>query len=123
MYLAFIAVPSKGVVTNGKLNPSFVEDMATFHRTYPDRTFLIPMLQDYALLPYLPNTEATWEVWGHHCKRLIEACDEVWVVMYPGWDTSVGVAGEIEYAQQRGKRVHYMEPPLSLVVVDGVVQS
>lgn len=114
MYLAFIAVPTKGVVTDGKLNESFVQDMAAFHQQYPDRTFMIPMLQDYALLPHLPNTEATWEVWGHHCKRLIEVCDEVWVVMYPGWDTSVGVAGEIEYARQCGKRVHHMEPPLKV---------
>jgi hypothetical protein len=69
------------------------------------------MIQDYALLPYL-KVEATWEVWGHHCKALIEACREVWILMYPGWAKSTGVRGEIEIAEDFGTPVVRIPIPL-----------
>lgn len=107
--LIFIAVPTTGVVTNGKLNESFIRDVARLHELHPEHTFIIPMIQDYALLPYL-QVEATWEVWGKHCKAHIRVCDQVWVLKYNGYKTSVGVKGEIELADMFDRTVLYMDP-------------
>jgi hypothetical protein len=68
------------------------------------------MVQDYAILKYMPSTDATWEAWGQHCRRLVESCDAVWVMMYDGWDTSKGVAGEVGHATLCNKHVIYVDP-------------
>ena len=110
MSLIFIAVPSKGVVTDGKLNESFLKNVAIYHRIFKDLTFIAPMIQDYALLPYLEGVDATWEVWGIHCERSIKVCDEVWVIQFDRWATSTGVLAEIELAKKYGKKGVYMRP-------------
>lgn len=111
MSLIFVAVPTKGVAADGKLFEQFPKHMARLHEFYPGHTFVIPMIQDYALLPHM-SVEATWEQWGHHCRRLIAVCDEVWVIMYDGYDTSVGVQAEIECAQQHYKIVSMLHPSM-----------
>jgi hypothetical protein len=109
MSLIFIAVPTKGTVTNGTLNEQFLEDVAKLHLKYPMHTFIVPMIQDYQLLKYLPSTEATWADWGHHCRTLIEHSDVLWVLEYEGWDTSVGVQGEIEHAHLHKIPIRYID--------------
>lgn len=111
MSLIFIAIPSKGTVTDNQLKEGFLRFLAELHLGYPQHTFISPMVQDYALLKYMPSTEATWAAWGHHCKTLIERSDGVWVLRFEGWDTSVGVRGEIEHANQHNKPVTMIEVP------------
>jgi hypothetical protein len=110
MALIFIAIPTKGTVSEGALTSEFLKDLATLTLKFPEHTFIAPMVQDYALLKYMPNVDATWEVWGRHCRTLIERSDEVWVMEYFGWDTSVGVAGEIEHAHFNLKPVKFVNP-------------
>lgn len=111
--IVFIAVPTKGVVYQegmfkGKMRPQFHADVAKLQMRFPEYTFVVPMIQDYALLPYMDNIDATWEVWGNHCRKLIEVCTQVWVLMYPGWDTSEGVKGEVMHAAYCNKPVSYL---------------
>ena len=47
--------------------------------------------------------------WGEFNRKMIDACDKVVVLMLDGWDKSVGIASEVEYAQKQGKSVEYME--------------
>jgi hypothetical protein len=104
--LVFIAVPSAGVVKDGALTQEFLKDLAELHIKHPHYTFISPMVQDYALLPYM-TVDATWEDWGHHCRKIIERVDAVWVLMYNGWETSIGVQGEINHAYRHGITVEY----------------
>jgi hypothetical protein len=108
--IIFIAVPSAGVVKNGKLRFKFLKRVAELQLAHPDKTFVAPMIQDYALLKYMPNVEATWEKWGHHCRNLIEVCDQVWVITYTGWVYSTGVNAEIECAASNNKPTYFLEP-------------
>lgn len=103
--LIFVAMPTKGAVDNGVIRPMVNEWLAKLHLEHPDHAFVAPMIQDYQLLAFMPQTTATWAAWGGHCKILIERCDEVWVMMLGGYDTSVGVKGEIEWANKHDKPV------------------
>lgn len=47
--------------------------------------------------------------WQHLNRVFIAKLDEVWVIDIPGWRESVGVRGEIEYAQQIGKPVWILD--------------
>ena len=99
MSLIFIAMPTKGSVLDGAITPSVLSYIANLHFEYPEHTFIAPMIQDYQLLKFMPDVEATWQNWGQHCRTLIERSDQVWVLTLEGFDTSVGVKGEIEHAR------------------------
>ena len=121
----FIAMPTKGSTLResaetGKMREAVYKDLAKLHTLYPDWTFVAPMVQDYCLLPHM-EVEANWEQWGNHCRRLIERCDEVWVLMYEGWrkpvyamdaiyNVSKGVRGELEHAAKHRVPVSFIEP-------------
>lgn len=51
-----------------------------------------------------------WTFWEEYDRRMMRACDEVWVVMMEGWDRSQGVKAEIEYMKAAGKTVEYIRP-------------
>jgi nucleoside 2-deoxyribosyltransferase len=54
------------------------------------------------------NLPGTWEFWCEFDKAFIEKCDSVLVLMLDGWDQSVGVRAEIEFAKKIGKPVNYI---------------
>lgn len=116
MSLIFISVASK-TATNGKhLTSAFLEDMARLHDRHPDNAFLCPVIHGYTLLPYLNDTVATWQVWGKYCEKVLTPCDELWVILGPGWqnpstkldgkyNTSEGVYEEIKIAIKQCKKI------------------
>lgn len=109
MKLVFIAIPTQGTVIDGSLSSDFLRTLAQLHADRPDCTFIAPMIQDYQLLPFMSVT-ASWADWGKHCRELISRSDEVWVLTYDGFDSSIGVAAEIECANEHGKPVYFLEP-------------
>ncbi len=42
------------------------------------------------------------------CETIISRCDELWVFALKGWQDSVGVTAEIEFAKFRGIPVKYV---------------
>lgn len=51
-----------------------------------------------------------WSFWERYDRRVIEACDEVWVLKLAGWRTSVGVKAEVAIAKELGKPVRLVYP-------------
>ena len=120
MALIFISVASKTAVNGKHLTSAFLEDMAKLHDKHPEHAFLCPMIQGYALLPYLEDSVATWQVWGDYCTQILKACDEVWVLLGDGWkipisqqdaiyNSSEGVFEEIKLAYQYNKRLVFFD--------------
>lgn len=121
----FIAMPSMGAVNSesavtGRLNEVVYKSIANFHVKNPNFTFVSPMVQDYNILAHM-GKDPVWAVWQNHCRRLIERCDEVWVLMLDGWcnpnhkrdavyNTSEGVAAEIEHAYSCEKIIRFIMP-------------
>ena len=54
------------------------------------------------------NAPGNYEYWKVRDRKLIEACDALMVCLMPGWDESVGVTDEIEYAKSLGKGIFYI---------------
>ena len=53
----------------------------------------------------LPTDAKFWQRYNYH---MIELADELHVLKLGGWDSSVGVAGEIAKAKEIGIPVHYL---------------
>lgn len=51
-----------------------------------------------------------WERWKAQDLGVLEACDELVVLMLPGWEQSKGVSEEIKAAEEFGIPVNYMFP-------------
>ena len=54
-----------------------------------------------------------WEFWKKVDTAFIRGSDKLRVYMMDGWDKSVGVSAEIEYAKSIGKAVEYVSPSQS----------
>ena len=49
-----------------------------------------------------------WGFWEEQDRRLLAACDELWVLMLDGWEDSRGVQAEVAIARKLGKPVGYL---------------
>lgn len=46
--------------------------------------------------------------WLEQDFAVLDRCDELWVYMMPGWETSYGVGKEIERAKRLGLTIEYL---------------
>jgi len=51
-----------------------------------------------------------WAFWHRYDRAFLAQCDELWVLMLPGWNRSVGVRAEMRIAMEMGKPVRLVDP-------------
>lgn len=56
----------------------------------------------------LRDKTGSW--WLNKDYAILEKCDQLWVYMIDGWKESFGVTQEIQFAQNHGIPVFYVEP-------------
>lgn len=49
-----------------------------------------------------------WGYWERHDRRLLAACDELWVLQLAGWQQSRGVQAEMTIARAAGKPIRFI---------------
>jgi hypothetical protein len=57
----------------------------------------------------LPTDFAYWRKYN---AAFLSMCSDLYVVTMPGWESSVGVTGEIKIAQELGLSVVYLDPEI-----------
>ena len=67
----------------------------------------IAMCHEQSLRHELPGGYAFWKA---RDRNFISISDGIIVLTLPGWDDSVGVLDEIEWAKELGIEVHYLDP-------------
>lgn len=50
-----------------------------------------------------------WEFWKTHCSKMIACAKEVHVLKLDGWETSEGVAGELDLAKILNKPIKFID--------------
>lgn len=82
------------------------------HLYLKHKVSIIPPIMISAVMKrHLGNTIGTsFKEWRNVDLRYIAACDEVWVVTMSGWNQSIGVIAEIEYAKKNNIPVKYISP-------------
>lgn|SRR5574343_820281 len=67
-----------------------------------------PIVSGHSKIDYgLPTN---YDFWKEQCRKFVKKCDTVIVVMMPGWESSVGVSDEIQYAKDNNIPVYYLDP-------------
>lgn len=54
------------------------------------------------------NLPHTWDFWKPFDLAFLDRCDSLIVFMQDGWKESVGVAAEIEFAEEKGLNIYYV---------------
>lgn len=57
-----------------------------------------------------------WSYWDTFDSQMLAACDELVVLMLPGWRESVGVQAEIDLALELDLPIRYLEPTTHTLV-------
>lgn len=65
-----------------------------------------PIVHSHPLVDY--GMPAEWDFWQKHDREYLSRCDELLVLMLPGWRESVGVQAEIRMAEEMGKPIRYI---------------
>lgn len=64
-----------------------------------------------SVIPHdLEADPGSFDAWRNHSLDMLRRCDSMEVVMMDGWRESIGIAGEIQYAEANGIIVEYAEP-------------
>ena len=58
------------------------------------------------------NLPKGWDFWGKQDLVMMDRCDEMIVIMAPGWDESKGIKEEMIYAEFKGMPIHMMPYPV-----------
>lgn len=53
-----------------------------------------------------------WNFWKKQDLPFLEWCDELYVYTLTGWESSVGVKAEMDYAKVLGKPIYFIVPSL-----------
>lgn len=51
-----------------------------------------------------------WNFWKGYSTTLMTKCSQLWVIKSEGWDTSTGVAAEIDLATRLHLPIRYIDP-------------
>ena len=67
----------------------------------------------HTLVEKYPNLPINWDYWKDYCFSFIDRSDIFCVIMLDGWQESVGVKEELEYAKSKNIKIIYFDPKLN----------
>lgn len=78
-----------------------------------------PIAHTHPIAKYgLPTT---WDFWQAQDRKILELCEELWVLTIDGWMQSRGVEFEMQIARELGKPIRYvsLDQEMEVAVKDG----
>ena len=69
---------------------------------------ICPITQSVAIVEKSKTLKSCWNTWKRVDLEFVNRCDFVIVADFPGWDRSVGVLAELEYAASKGKHIVHL---------------
>ncbi len=72
--------------------------------------FIGPITQSARTVVHMKTQKTTFEHWEIRDLTYVSRCDELWVLALPGWDQSVGVLAEIDFAYTLNLPVQFVNP-------------
>lgn len=63
-----------------------------------------------------------WDFFEAYSLHMLDRCDALYLITLPGWEDSVGVAGELRLAEAKGMYIHLVEPDPH-AYQDGVIEG
>lgn len=108
--LVYLASPfsSKNKFTEECRYEAVTRAAALIKRKYPDIVMFLPITQSYNMVRHIPSLGGSFDKWEGDDLFMVGISDELWILKLPGWDTSIGVNAERDYAKSLGKKIVYI---------------
>ena len=68
-----------------------------------------PIVHGHPLTVADPEMPGDFEFWMRHCYAMLGVCKAIVVLKLDGWEQSVGVRAEMEFALRMGLRIEFLE--------------
>lgn len=106
--LVYLGIPYTGTKDEMNFRAS-VADIVARDLSYKGVMVYSPISSwHHIAIEYNMPTEYTF--WKDMCESFLSRCDKLIVIRLPGWETSVGLQGEIEFARENGIEIEYFDP-------------
>lgn len=56
------------------------------------------------------NLPSDFKFWLDMCESFLSKCGKIVVIQLPGWEKSIGLTHEIEFAKKHGLEIEYLDP-------------
>mmetsp|Transcript_29891 Transcript_29891/g.78818 ORF Transcript_29891/g.78818 Transcript_29891/m.78818 type:complete len:114 (-) Transcript_29891:26-367(-) len=70
---------------------------------------VVSPLFNHPSIALVPGMGSDYNFWGDYSRDLLQRCDQLLVLKYPGWDESTGVQDEIAFAREKKLPVEFFE--------------
>ena len=78
-----------------------------------------PISHGPVLEPHMaPEVADNWQRWMDHCYAMLEHCEEVFILRIRGWEKSLGIQAETQYAREHGLPIYFVD-----LVVEDIVEG
>ncbi len=67
-----------------------------------------PITESHLYQMYNSDIQKGWDYWKEHDEMMLSRCDVLWVLMLKGWDESIGVTAEIDFAEANSIPIRYI---------------
>lgn len=107
MDLAYLAAPYSDPdpnIVSDRIKSLYIADAILMEQGI----YTVSPLLKHAILEHR-NLPGDWQYWKDYSLELMRRCDELIVLMLPGWDRSEGVACEIEAAEELGIPIYHID--------------
>ncbi len=104
--IAYIAAPYSSIPDKHELMRLVAKFSGQYMINNPDWFAITGLVHHYASLEE-PKLGTDYSFWVQWCELFMTKCDKLVVLCIPGWETSVGVQAEIEYASSLNIPIEY----------------
>lgn len=99
--LVYLAAPYSRIEDKERFMSAFMAWSGQYMLDNPGTHLVSPLFNHYSL-DKVPGLAGDYAFWGDYSRNLLVRCDELWVLMAPGWEESTGVGDEIDSANKFG---------------------
>lgn len=108
MTMVYVAAPYSNIVNKPALMRSIAKFCGEYMIAHPGEYAITGLVHHYACEDN-PTLGTDYQFWETFCQGFIQRCDKVVVLKIDGWETSKGVAAEIDYATHLGRPVEFVD--------------
>lgn len=97
--LIYLAAPYSEIENKEFLMERFLTFAGKYLSNNPNDQIVSPLYNHFSL-KYVKDLGSDWNFWKNYSEALLLKCDMLVVLCFEGWENSIGVEAEVNFAQE-----------------------
>lgn len=116
--LVYLASPYSSVENKEELMKDLFFIAHDFMRRNKGTTVVSPLFYHYSV-NVVPGVDGDWNFWKNYSIDLLRSCNAMLINATEGWDKSIGLLQEIEFAKSIGLMITHVSPGMLTTIKRG----